>query len=186
MDIQTPQVSLSASNNTPQATPTAGGKRQVKPQAQAPKPKPGGKPGAGAAPKKPQGAPIDKSQFKEEELNDPDCLDCLNTLSVLQFKQNKYEEIRNKIDGRTPRELMQRIVRIKCKYQTLEESLGDEISPQDYLTLLKVTFDHDKKLAEYFKQIGDKEKFIHPAKSLYTLLIQNKSFKLPKYINHLI
>jgi hypothetical protein len=159
MDIQTPQVSLSASNNTPQATPTAGGKRQVKPQAQAPKPKPGGKPGAGAAPKKPQGAPIDKSQFKEEELNDPDCLDCLNTLSVLQFKQNKYEEIRNKIDGRTPRELMQRIVRIKCKYQTLEESLGDEISPQDYLTLLKVTFDHDKKLAEYFKQIGDKEKF---------------------------
>ena len=160
MDIQTPQVSLSASNNTPQATPTAGGKRPVKPQAQAPKPKPGGKPGAGAAPKKPQGAPIDKSQFKEEELNDPDCLDCLNTLSVLQFKQNKYEEIRNKIDGRTPRELMQRIVRIKCKYQTLEESLGDEISPQDYLTLLKVTFDHDKKLAEYFKQIGDKEKFI--------------------------
>ena len=102
---------------------------------------------------------IDKSQFKEEELEDPDCVESLNTLSVLEFKRDKYEEIRNKIDGRTPRELLQRIVKIKCKYQELENSLGDDISPQEYLTLLKVTFEHDKRLAEYFKQIGDFKKF---------------------------
>ena len=162
MNIQSPQINpqdLASNNNISQSKPTAGGKQPAKThQAQKPKPTAGGKPGAGG--KKPSGAPIDKSQFKEEELKDPDCLDSLNTLSVLKFKQNKYEEIRNKIDGRTPRELMQRIIKIKCKYQTLEESLGEEITPQDYLTLLKVTFEHDKKLADYFKQIGDKDKFI--------------------------
>ena len=54
---------------------------------------------------------------------------------------------------------MQRIIKIKCKIQNIENAMGDEITPQDYLALLKVTFDHDKKLAEYFKQIGNKEKF---------------------------
>jgi hypothetical protein len=165
MEVQTSQVTaqdLKVSNSNPtQAKPTPGVKRPVKPaQGQAPKPKPtaGGKPGAG--PKKPAGPPIDKSQFTDEELKDPDCLDNLKTLSVLEFKHNKYEEIRSKIDGRTPRDLMQKIIRIKCKRQSLEDALGTDISPQDYLGLLKITFDHDKKLAEYFKQIGDKDKSI--------------------------
>ena len=103
--------------------------------------------------------PIDKSEFKNDELEDPDCIDCLNTLSVLEFKRDKYEEKRKKIDGRSPKELLQKIIKIKCKYQELENSLGDEISPKEYLTLLKMTFDHDKKLAEYFKQVGDFKKF---------------------------
>jgi hypothetical protein len=147
-------VNTSTTSNTKK--PTA-----AKPTAQPQKPKPaqGGKPGAGGKKPAHPSAPVDKSQFKEEELNDPDCIDCLNTLSVLQFKQNKYEEIRSKIDGRTPRDLMQRIIKIKCKIQNIENAMGDEITPQDYLALLKVTFDHDKKLAEYFKQIGNKEKF---------------------------
>ena len=117
-------------------------------------------PAASGAPKK-QGPPkahIDKSEFKSEELNDPDCIDCLNTLMVLDFKINKYEEIRNKIDGRTPRELMQRIVKMKCKKQSITDSLGDDISPQDYLTLLKTTFAHDKKLVDYFNQEKNIEK----------------------------
>ena len=29
---------------------------------------------------------IDKSEFNDEELNDPDCINCLNTLQVLEFK----------------------------------------------------------------------------------------------------
>ena len=37
--------------------------------------------------------------------------------------------------------------------------MGDDISPQDYLVLLRTTFEHDKKLAEYFKQKADKDKF---------------------------
>ena len=162
MEVQTPQVNaqdLSTGNtgHPSNQKPTPSGK----PQAQRPKAphggKPGGKPGAG--PKKSAGPPIDKSQFTDEELNDPDCINCLQTLMVLKFKENKYEEIRSKIDGRTPRELMQRITKIKCKYKTLENSMGDDISPQDYLVLLRTTFEHDKKLAEYFKQKGDKDKF---------------------------
>jgi len=160
--VNTPQISPQdfsspSSNVKPKPSPV-NKQPAVKPQGQATKPKvaPGAKPGAG--PKNPS-APIDKSQFKDEELKDPDCLDCLQTLEVLKFKHAKYEEIRNKIDGRTPRELMQRIIRIKVKMQQLEDSFGDEISPQDYLTLLRITFEHDKKLAEYFKQIKDKEKF---------------------------
>ena len=164
MEVQTSQVTaqdLKVTNSNPsQAKPTPAAKRPVKPtQGQAPRPKPtaGGKPGAG--PKKPAGPPIDKSQFTEEELNDPDCLDNLKTISVLEFKHNKYEEIRAKIDGRTPRDLMQKIIKINCKKKALENALGSEISPQEYLALLKSTFDHDKKLSDYFKQIGDKEKF---------------------------
>ena len=76
----------------------------------------------------------------------------------MEFKLNKYEEIRSKIDGRIPRELMQRITKIKCKKQVLTDSLGDEISPQDYLLLLKTTFAHDIKLANYFIQQKETEK----------------------------
>ena len=42
--------------------------------------------------------------------------------------------------------------------QNLTNSLGDDISPQDYLALLKTTFDHDKKLVDYFTQQKDAEK----------------------------
>ena len=128
---------------------------QKTPAAMPPKPRQGGGPAKKPGPPK---EAVDKSQFKSEELQDPDCIDCLNTLQVLEFKINKYEEIRNKIDGRTPRELMQRIVKMKCKMQTLTNSLGDDISPNDYLVLLKTTFEHDKNLATYFSQQKDIEK----------------------------
>jgi len=160
-EVKSPQINPQdfSANTTVKPNPSPAGKPSAaKPQAQPAKPKPaqGGKPAAG--PKKPS-APVDKSQFKDEELKDPDCLDNLRTLEVLKFKHAKYEAIRNKIDGRTPRELMQRITRINIKIKQLEESFGDEITPQDYLALLKFSFDHDKKLAEYFKQTGDKDKF---------------------------
>ena len=146
---------------------------------QAPRIKPaqGGKPVDGG--KKPAypSAPVDKSQFTKEELNDPDCIDCLNTLSVLKFKKDKYEEIRSKIDGRTPRELMLRIIKIKCKYTNIENLMGDDITPKDYLTLLKITFEHDKKLAEYFKQIGDMEKFILVGERLPLLAKETEELK---------
>ena len=100
---------------------------------------------------------INKSDFKDEELKDPDCVECLNTLQVLDFKIKKYEEIRDKIDGRTPRVLMQRIIKMRCKQQSLLNSLGVEINPQDYLILLKTTYAHDQKLVEYFNQTKNYE-----------------------------
>jgi len=152
-------LKVNKSTAAPKAAPKKAAPRPSKQNAtpNASKPK---APAASGAPKK-QGPPkahIDKSEFKSEELNDPDCIDCLNTLMVLDFKINKYEEIRNKIDGRTPRELMQRIVKMKCKMQSITDSLGEDISPQDYLTLLKTTFAHDKKLVDYFNQEKNIEK----------------------------
>lgn len=97
--------------------------------------------------------------FKPEELEDPDLVENLNTLKVLRFKVDKYEEIRNQIEGRTPRELMEKISKMKAKIYSIENSLGEDITSQDYLYLLNVTFQHDKNLAKYFKQIGDEEKF---------------------------
>jgi len=119
-----------------------------------PKPVAPAKKQGGGAPK----VHIDKSEFSEEELKDPDCINNLNTLMVLEFKHKKYEDISKKIDGRTPKELMQRIVRIKCKKTNLSDSLGDDIGPEDYLLLIRSSFEHDKKLASYFNQIKDSEK----------------------------
>ena len=166
-EVKTAKISpqdLSVSSGTPnteqpkQSKPQAN-KPVAKPQGQGAKPK--GKPAPGGKKPAQPSAPIDKSQFKPEELEDPDNPDCLQTLSVLQFKQKKYKDISDKIDGRTPRPLMQKIVKIGCKIKQLEEALGDDqVSPQDYSILLKATFEHDKKLAEYFKQTGNKEKFM--------------------------
>ena len=149
-NVTSSDLKLNNSTQKPSSTPTPTPKQQ----------KPTPKQKAGGAPKKPGGPKIavDKSEFKDEELEDPDCINCLNSLQVLEFKINKYEEIRNKIDGRTPRELMQRIIKMKCKKQTLTDALGDEIGPKDYLALLKTTFDHDKKLVAYFTQIKNAEK----------------------------
>ena len=66
----------------------------------------------------------------------------------------------DKIDGKKPDNLMQKIVGIKCKIQALVESLGIEISFEDYSTLLKINHEHDIKLTKYFKETGEKDKLI--------------------------
>ena len=150
LKVGTTNSSTQANKNTPAQKPNkAPANAQAKPKQGAPAKKPGG-----GAPK----AHVDKSEFSEEELKDPDCINNLNTLMVLEFKQNKYEEISKKIDGRTPRELMQRIIKIKCKKNQITEAMGDEIGPEDYLGLIRQTFEHDKKLATYFNQQKDSEK----------------------------
>ena len=150
LKIDTSYSSAQANTKAPAQKPNrAPANTQAKPKQAAPARKPGG-----GAPK----AHVDRSEFSEEELKDPDCINNLNTLMVLEFKQKKYEEISSKIDGRTPRELMQRIVKIKCKKNQLNDAMGEDIGPEDYLALLRNTFEHDKKLATYFNQQKDSEK----------------------------
>ena len=48
--------------------------------------------------------------FNNEELKDPDCINRLNTFKVLDYKLQKYESISRGIDGRTPKEIMEKIV----------------------------------------------------------------------------
>lgn len=168
-------------NNTAERVPIKAGPTSQRPQKTG---QPSSKQKAGGPPKKP-GPPkaiVDKSQFTDDELKDPDCINCLNTLQVLEFKINKYEKIRNKIYGRKPRELTQRIAKMKCKLQNLTNSLGDEISPQDYLILLKTTFDHDKKLVDYFNQQNDVEKSILISERLPLLIKETEELikQMPK------
>jgi hypothetical protein len=170
MEVKAPKVTKedlkainSAVPNQAKVAPKVPAKAPAKKPIKAPEANQGGEKQKQIAPVKKQGggAPkvhIDKSEFSEEELKDPDCINNLNTLMVLDFKLKKYEDISKKIDGRTPRELMQRIVKIKCKKNNLNDSLGEDIGPQDYLLLIKSTFEHDKKLAIYFNQIKDSEK----------------------------
>ena len=150
LKIDTSYSSAQANTKAPAQKPNkVPANTQAKPKQAAPARKPGG-----GAPK----AHVDRSEFSEEELKDPDCINNLNTLMVLEFKQKKYEDISSKIDGRTPRELMQRIVKIKCKKNQLNDAMGEDIGPEDYLALLRSTFEHDKKLATYFNQQKDSEK----------------------------
>ena len=106
---------------------------------------------------------IDKSKFKPEELEDVDFIDNLNTLKVLDFKIKELEAKIKKIDGRTPKELLQKKVKMNCKKKLIMEQMGDgSISPKDYLELLKAQLEHDQLLALYMKQNNqiDKEKII--------------------------
>ena len=102
---------------------------------------------------------LDKSLFKEEELNDPDNIDNLNSLKVLKDSLKKLEDKISKIDGRTPRELMMKKVKINCKIKSFESQMGDgEFEPKDYLALMEQQLKHDILLCKYFKQENELEK----------------------------
>jgi len=103
---------------------------------------------------------IDKDKFKAEELADIDIIENLNTLKVLEFKIKELEAKMKKIDGRTPREMLQKKVKMTCKKKQLEEGMGDgSVSPQEYMELMKATLEHDQLLAIYMKQNNEEEKY---------------------------
>ena len=103
---------------------------------------------------------IDKDKFKAEELADIDIIENLNTLKVLEFKIKELEAKMKKIDGRTPREMLQKKVKMACKKKQLEEGMGDgSVSPQEYMELMKATLEHDQLLAIYMKQNNEEEKY---------------------------
>ena len=102
---------------------------------------------------------LDKSKFKPEELEDVDFIDNLNTLKVLEFKIKELEDKMKKIDGRTPREMLTKKVKMNVKKKQLEEGMGDgSITPKDYMELMKVQLEHDQLLGIYFKQNNEEQK----------------------------
>ena len=114
---------------------------------------------------------IDKSKFSENEINDPENLDCLNTLEVMK---NKEEEISNrikKIEGRTPKDLRQFHNKLKVKITILESNIQNgQISEKDYMNILANQFAHDKLLGQYFLQEGQNDKADIVAKRLNIIL----------------
>ena len=101
---------------------------------------------------------IDKSKFKPEELEDVDYIDNLNTLKVLEFKIKELEDKIKKIDGRTPKEMLQKKVRMNCKKRQIVEEMGDgTVSEKDYMEMMKVQLEHDQLLSIYMKQNNQEE-----------------------------
>ena len=137
----------SPSQATPPTAPAKGGNAQKNPPPAAKNPAPGKEP------------IIDKSKFKPEELEDVDIIDNLNSLKVLDFKIKELEVRIKKIDGRTPRELLQKKVKMNFKKKQLEEGMGDgSITPKDYMEYMKIQLEHDQLLAMYMKQVGQEDK----------------------------
>ena len=102
---------------------------------------------------------IDKSMFKDEELADVDGVDYINSLKVLEYKLKLLEATIAKISGRTPRELMQKKVKMSCKIKMFQQQMGDgDVTPQDYYNLLTQQLTHDNALFSYLKQENEIEK----------------------------
>lgn len=55
------------------------------------------------------------SDFKQEELENPDCVDNLVSLKVLEFKIKKTDGEIQKIEGRAPPKLREKILKMKVK-----------------------------------------------------------------------
>ena len=79
-------------------------------------------------------------------------------MEVLKSKKQFYEEKAKKIEGRTPKDLREKINKITVKVNQLQNLLGDKIQPPDYLNIIKKQFIHDKELYQYFIQENQKEK----------------------------
>jgi hypothetical protein len=101
---------------------------------------------------------IDKNKFKKEELEDPDIIDNLVSVSVLEFKDKELESKMKKIETRIPRPLRDKSNKIKVKMNFLKNALGDTIDPQGYLNIMKQQLEHDKLLYQYFIQEKDNAK----------------------------
>jgi hypothetical protein len=124
---------------------------------------------------------VDKSLFKEEELKDVDILDNLNSIKVLNDRLGKLNKIISKIDGRTPKELLQKKVKINVKLNSLKEQMNSgEIEPKDYLELMEYQLKHDVLLCRYLKQENEMEK----AKNVFSRinLLKEEINELKAYI----
>lgn len=100
---------------------------------------------------------IDTSEFSQEELNDPDTPDNLNSVKVLQFKIDQVQSEINKIEGRAPPKLREKLLKFKCRKNFLEQQLGDSISIDDYIVIMNKQLTKDQKLIKYFEQQNNKE-----------------------------
>jgi hypothetical protein len=97
---------------------------------------------------------IDPADFTKEELLDPDHIDNLNSVKVLQFKIDKVQNEINNIEGRAPPKLREKLLKAKCKKNILEQQLGDSISIENYISIMNNQLKKDQKLVKYFEQEG--------------------------------
>lgn len=62
---------------------------------------------------------IDPKEFTQDELDDPDNVEKMISLKVLEFKIKKLEEKISKIEGRAPPKLRERLLKMRVKYKVI-------------------------------------------------------------------
>ena len=116
-------------------------------------------------------------KLSKAEIENPDIIDNLITIQVLDYKINEYTEKIKKIEGRTPKELREFMVKLKVKKTKLEESLGNDISPTDYLNGIKHQLDHDKALYVHFNTSKQTDKAELVKKRIGIMLKEKKEME---------
>jgi hypothetical protein len=116
-------------------------------------------------------------KLSKAEIENPDIIDNLITIQVIDYKINEYTEKIQKIEGRTPKELREFMVKLKVKKTKLEESLGNDISPADYLNGIKHQLDHDKALYIHFNTSKQTDKAELVKKRIGIMLKEKKEME---------
>jgi len=102
---------------------------------------------------------IDSSQFSKAELDDPEIIENLVSLKVLQAKVQKIDQEIKLIEGRTPSDIRRKFLNTKVRMNSLKEAIEDgRLSLKDYIVLLEKQIEKDKKLKMLFLQRKEKEK----------------------------
>lgn len=103
---------------------------------------------------------IDESLFTIEEIDDPDYIDNMNSLKVMEKKINQMNEQIKKIEGRPPQKLRQKFLQTKVRYNALKEQISENtVTVDNYIVILNKQIEKDKKLSLYFKQHNNDKKF---------------------------
>ena len=93
----------------------------------------------------------------KEYINNPNCLECLLTIKVLENASNKIkEENKERAMNRNVRQFYNQIVCMKTMMiQNISEG---NLSKEDYIKMIEGHLQRDKILFEYFKKINDEKK----------------------------
>lgn len=102
---------------------------------------------------------ISPDLFTKVELNDPDDIDSLNTLKVIDLKIQKVDAQIAKVEGRIPMDIRQRKLKLSCKRNLIKQSIEEgTITLDQYTKIIVNQLAKDTKLSKYFKQTEQYEK----------------------------
>lgn len=91
--------------------------------------------------------------FSKEEIDDPDVIDNLVSLQVLEYKIKEYDGREDKKDF---------VCLMENKKKDIEDNLGGNLSYECYFNIMNKQLSHDTKLYQFFKQccIDDKSNVV--------------------------
>ena len=107
--------------------------------------------------------PNDSDKFVPypKEVSEPDCLDFITSIKVLDYMTLELEKKRNSCEGRCPDDLRKKIQTTKVKKNTIENWLSDGTieEAKKYLRLMEARLLRDIGLSNYFKENNNEDKY---------------------------